>query len=103
MRIYLFLFFLIFIGCDVSVDCDQVQKEIIDLVKEYNYCSLDSDCIVQYLPHCIGCYSLVNKDIEESDIESLIKDYNYNCPECLVFCERPLEYGCREGKCVDLI
>ncbi len=44
-------------------DCFYLNRYVINLIHDKNYCNLDADCLVteKVMPMC-GCYSIINKD-----------------------------------------
>ena len=90
-----------------NYSCDEIEKEISELLSKANYCDVDSDCTTYHVPidTTLACYNLVNKYGDLSDIEKLSEQYrSNNCPRSVVSCPAPPEQGdikCRNNKCVD--
>lgn len=87
-------------------DCDKLEKEIKDLLKEVNYCEEDSDCVAEWGYYCpFGCYKFYNRNADLSKIDKKVKIYNENCIRCEYLCQQPPkleEIKCIEKMCVDI-
>ncbi|MBU1939854.1 hypothetical protein KKH30_03760 [Candidatus Micrarchaeota archaeon] len=75
--------------------------QINDEIKKANYCSVDSDCVMEIFGCPFGCGSYVNK-AELDRLEKLVSDYHSAQPlACVYGCvSPPSKPACREGVCV---
>lgn len=97
---------------DSDKKCDELKKEIQNLVNECKTCKTDEECFLDekgiYI--CpIGCHFIRSHAYDGSEYQSLletkIEKYRPECPQCASKCPsvpEQDEIGCRKGKCVDL-
>lgn len=87
-----------------EIDCDKLEEQIFSLLKQANYCDVDSDCMVEGGGLCpFGCYHLVNKNADFSKIDESMEKFSKSCFYCEYECmEAPTvdEVKCRDHKCV---
>ncbi len=96
----------IIFGNLVFPNCDNIEKQINELLKKANYCNADSDCKTSdvYLGCPFGCYNLVNKNSDLSGIKASGEVYGRICGNCVYRCQiKPTQeqIKCRNGKCID--
>jgi hypothetical protein len=86
-------------------DCENLKKEIIDVVSQYNYCEADNQCSY-VISHCqsLGSVLLINKKFDFGRDELIKKISTYGkCQDCGGgYMELPpVEYiKCVNNKCV---
>ena len=89
-----------------EIDCNNLEEEIFTLLKQVNYCDVDSDCIVESGGLCpFGCYHLVRKDADLTEIRKSEKQFLENCFYCEYECmEAPTaeDIKCINRKCNDV-
>ncbi len=89
-----------------SNDCNELIRQVSNLVEEANYCNADSDCTIstETTKFC-GCWSLINKNADLSKIKEGNEKYNkLNCPilmcaECMLTPQQE-DIECVNHKCV---
>lgn len=83
-------------------NCDELEKEIKNLLEEANYCENDFDCAFEWGYYCpFGCYKFFNKKADLQEIDDKVKIFRENecnfCEyECIEFCD----VKCVNNKCV---
>lgn len=90
-----------------SNNCNEVIRQVNNLVEKANYCNTDSDCVVstETTKFC-GCWSLINKNADLSKIKEGNEKYaQLNCPvlscaECMLLPTQG-DIKCSNNKCVD--
>lgn len=89
-----------------SNDCNELIRQINDLVAKANYCNVDSDCAIstEVTKFC-GCWSLINKNADLTKIKEGNEKYQLNCPpvlcaECMLTPQQG-DIKCENHKCVD--
>jgi len=101
--IFLFLSWRLGTNPITYAQCSQLGQEMDTLIKQANYCEVDSDCIVisEVAPRCFG---LVNKDADITSIQrNSLQWQNLGCGKGSVSeqCVRaPNVLKCQENRCV---
>jgi|SRR3989338_7712009 len=63
-----------------STKCNNLSEQIGKLIKDKNYCSVDSDCIVSDVGFGCSCYQLINSNEDMTKVTSYIEEYkNKEC------------------------
>lgn len=93
-----------------NLNCNQLIEESNLISQSENYCSVDSDCIIEtkVIMHTCGCYEAVNKNRDlNALLEKVIKINKIyeqkTCPIAICEpCEVPSQdkVKCAKGKCV---
>ncbi len=102
MRKLVFIPFFIFVFFSAaSAFSANNEDDIKYKIKAANYCSSDSDCVIESFGCPFGCYNYVNKK-ESTNIKSAIKDFEgkrcmYKCPALQQYEANPV---CKSGVCV---
>ena len=85
-------------------NCDELEKEIKNLLEEVNYCENDSDCAFDGGYDCpFGCYKFFNKNVDLQEIDDKVKIFRENnCNFCEYECIRIYDAKCINNKCVGI-
>lgn len=83
-------------------NCDELEKEIKNLLEEANYCKNDSDCTFESKYYCpFGCYQFYNKNADLTEIDDKVKILRENnCNFCKYKCIKIYDVKCIDNKCV---
>ena len=66
-----------------SEDCNELSKQLYDLVKEANYCNNDPECLLIEHNICsLGPYIFVNRGADLTKLYEGIGKFQTNCPVC---------------------
>jgi hypothetical protein len=71
--------------------CNEIEKEINELLSNKNYCNEDFDCISVYMGCPFGCFNLINRNENFDDIKKSAKSFFKKCPESICM------YSCPSG------
>ncbi len=102
------IFFIPKPGVSFSNDCNELIRQINNLVEKANYCSADVDCLIstEVTKFC-GCWGLINKNADLSKINVGQTKYGeLNCP--VLTCEKCMllpqqkDIKCVNKKCTDI-
>ncbi|MBU1089189.1 hypothetical protein KKF38_00120 [Patescibacteria group bacterium] len=101
------------VGTGGSDKCNEMEKEINNMIEEIKYCESDDDCILDkpalWGSDCItGCYLIRSNLFNDGEYLSLIQEkvnqYQDKCEYCQLECPVPPEQKdikCQNNKCVD--
>ncbi len=83
-----------------TIDCNKLQSNMNNMLKDANYCKRDADCFVKTNICPFTCHSFVNK----KEVENLNQAFGYygksECAICRSSCAPPPKnIGCVENKC----